>query len=398
MTDSKAAATQAIHAVPNPNTGQIIKPTTLPGRTRKRHYLLAASFAVLVLLPTIFAAWYLYTRAADQYASVTAFSIRSEEMSTPLDMLGGLTNVSGTNSRDTDILYDFIQSSEIVQNIDEKLDLVQIFQGVNDDPIFSFDSNGTIEDLSRYWNRMVRTEYDSGTGLIKVRVLAFSPEDANAIASAILAESSAVVNDLSTVAREDATRYAKEELDQAIERLKQAREAMATYRSKTQIADPTADIATQTGLLEILQSQLADALIEHDMLVETSKPDDFRITRAAAYVQVIEKRIESERQKLYSGEKSVAGQDYATVLAEFERLSVDLQFTQENYTASMAAFIAAKAEAHRQSRYLAPHLKPSFAERAEYPRRLSLILIVAAFSFLGWSTLCLIYYSIRDRR
>ena len=130
MTDSKAAATQAIHAVPNPNTGQIIKPTTLPGRTRKRHYLLAASFAVLVLLPTIFAAWYLYTRAADQYASVTAFSIRSEEMSTPLDMLGGLTNVSGTNSRDTDILYDFIQSSEIVQNIDEKLDLVQIFQGV----------------------------------------------------------------------------------------------------------------------------------------------------------------------------------------------------------------------------------------------------------------------------
>jgi len=398
MTDSTAAATQAIHAVPNTNDGQKLKPTALPVRAKKRRYLLAMSFVALVLFPIVLAAWYLYTRAADQYASLTAFSVRSEEMPMPLDVLGGLTNVSGVTSRDTDILYDFIQSSEIVKNIDAKLDLVEIYQGVEADPIFSFNSDGTIEDLSHYWNRMVRTEYDPGTGLIKVRVLAFSPEDAQAIANEILVESSAVVNEISTIAREDTTRYAKAELDQAIERLKQAREAMATYRSKTQIADPSADIASQTGVLDNLNTQLAEALVQHDMLVKTVKPDDFRISHSASLVEAIQERLETGRKKLYSGEENVAGEDYATILAEFERLSVDLEFTQENYTASMAAYIAAKAEAHRQSRYLAPHLKPSKAERAEYPKRITLILLIGAFAFLGWATLCLIYYSIRDRR
>mgnify|MGYP004226906087 FL=1 len=42
-------------------------------RLRWRHWSLLGSFAVLVLLPAALAAWYLWTRAADQYASTVGF-------------------------------------------------------------------------------------------------------------------------------------------------------------------------------------------------------------------------------------------------------------------------------------------------------------------------------------
>ena len=58
----------------------------------------------------------------------------------------------------------------------------------------------------------------------------------------------------------------------------------------------------------------------------------------------------------------------------------------------------ARAEARRQSRYLAAHVEPTRAERALYPRRATLIGLAALFLTLGWSVLMLIWYNVRDNR
>ena len=55
----------------------------MPARFRFRHWGLAASFVLAVLLPLAASVWYLFARAADQYHSTTAFSVRSEEASAP---------------------------------------------------------------------------------------------------------------------------------------------------------------------------------------------------------------------------------------------------------------------------------------------------------------------------
>ena len=62
---------------------------------------------------------------------------------------------------------------------------------------------------------MVAVSYDTAAGIIDVTARAFTPEDAHAIAEAILAESSALVNQLADQAREDAVRFAREELAEA---------------------------------------------------------------------------------------------------------------------------------------------------------------------------------------
>lgn len=113
----------------------------------------------MVLLPVLVAGWYLWDRAADRYVSTVAFSVRSADTSSAMQLLSGLGQLAGSSSSsDTDILYQFIQSQELVGKIDDAIDLRAIWSRADPavDPLYAFHVPGTIEDLMRYWPRMVK--------------------------------------------------------------------------------------------------------------------------------------------------------------------------------------------------------------------------------------------------
>lgn len=376
------------------------RPPAKPAYVKSRHWGLLLAFVVMVILPVAGSSWYLYTRAVDQYASTLGFTVRSEDVSSSLDLLSGLGSSLGSGgSHDSDILYEFISSQELVRAVDAKVDLRTIFSRHYDqDPLLSFNTDGTIEDLTAFWQRMVRVSYDSGSGLIELRTLAFRPDEAQQIATLIYDESSEMINELSAIARSDATRYAQEELTLALERLKLAREAMTTFRLANQIVDPNADIQVQMGLLTTLQTQQVSALIEFDLISETASPSDPRVAQAKRRLEVIEALIDNERQKFGTGGSGPTGQQFARTIAEFERLSVDREYAEATYATALNALDAARAEANRQSRYLAAYIQPTLAEKSEFPQRELIVAFVLLFSFLIWAIFSLIFYALRDRR
>ena len=375
-----------------------IKPTAQPARLRSRHWAVLISFMIMVILPGLVSGWYLWAKAADQYASYVGFSVRREDASSAIELLGGITSLSGSSSSDTDILYEFLQSQELVTRIDEELDLRAIWsrQGTESDPIFSYDAPGTIEDLVDHWNRMIGIYYDNSTRLIDLRILAFDPVDAQMIATEIYDESSTMINQLSAVAREDAISYARDDLDQAEARLTAARVTLAQWRNDNQTVDPTVDTAGQMGLVTNLQAQLAEALIELDILRGTGRPNDPRITQAERRISVIEERINAERAVL--GTSAVGGIAFADLVGQYERLVADQELAERAYTAALFAFDGARNEARRQSRYLAAHVRPTLAQASQFPDRPTILLTITFFAFLIWGVAVLLAYSLRDRR
>ena len=358
-------------------------------------------FLLMVGAPVGLAGWYLYGVAADQYASTVGFTIRKEEFSSPIEMFGGVADLGGGGGSDADILYEFIQSQQIVETLEGQIGLSALWSKPGWDPVFAFDTDGTIEDLHWRWEWMTRIDYDPGSELIEVRVLAFTPEDAQAIARAVFDESARLVDELSDIARADTTRYAEEEVALAVERLKEARRAMAEFRSRNQIVDPSADLEGQMGILSSLESQLAQALIEADLLRESTREGDIRITQADKRIEIIEKRIASERRKFgvgFDGEAVTGDGDYATLLTQFEGLAVDREFAEQSYLAALAAYEQAQGEARRKSRYLAAYVEPTLAEQAEFPRRAMILASAAFFLFAIWGIATLTFWSARDRR
>ena len=369
-----------------------------PAAPKTRHRWIMLSFLGLVVLPLAAAVYYLFFIAEDQYVSRVGFSVRSEEISTPADLLGGLSSFSGSSSTDTDILYEFIQGQELVRRVNARIDLTEVYTRPAFDPVFVFHPTGDIEDLVDYWQRVVRVHYDQGTSLIEVHVRAFTPDEAQKIAELVVEESTDLINQLSATAREDATRYARADLEAALERLKTARQAMTQFRSETRIIDPTADLQGQMGLLNSLETQLAEAQIDLNLLRETARESDPRIRQAERRIAVIEGLIEEERDQFSDAKRNEDGDDFTTLVGEFERLTVDVEYAEASYLSAQAALDAAIAEAGRKSRYLATYNPPSLPQSSRYPDRLTMTGIGAFFLILLWSTGVLIYYSLRDRR
>ncbi|MBM2575607.1 sugar transporter [Jannaschia sp. Os4] len=379
-----------------------VRPPARPSAPRGRHVLMVMTLIVGVILPSIMAAWYLWTRATDQYASYIGFSIRAEDVTSSIESvfggLGGLGAATGAET-DADIVHDYARSQELVQRLDERLDLRAIWSPPHDeDPVFALAPDASLEDLVDYWGRMVSVALDSSSNLLEVRVLSFDPEDSRAIALAVFEESSATINRLTAIAREDATRYAREELERALERLKDARAQLLRFRSDNQIVDPLQDLTVLLGVLNSLQGQLAEAFIELDLLQDATREGDPRLVQAQQRIDAIQARIDLEREKFGGRTDGGGATDYSRLVGEYERLSVDLEFAQAAYAAALTALDAAQAEAQRQSRYLAAYVGPTLAETPAYPRRPLLLALVVVFLFVTWATIMLAWYSVRDRR
>lgn len=373
-------------------------PVAGPAKLKRRHYGLMLSFVALVVVPCLIGAFYLFAMAQDQYASRAGFTIRQEDGNSASSILGGLSFLTGASQGvNAGVLHEFMQSQTMMEKVDARVDLREHFsQGWPYDPVYSIWEDATKEELFSFWNRVLRLSYDSASGLIDVQVHALDPDTAQNIAQVILEESQIMINQLNETARRDAMSNADRELDTAVAQLRDAREKLTVFRATTRIVDPVADIQGRLGVVSNLQQQLAQALVEYDMLDPSTRADDPRRALLNRTINVIRNRIEEERN--FFGNQDAATEDtYPEMIAQYEGLRVDMEFAERNYTAALAAKQAAISNASRQSLYLAAYIPPTLAEESEYPERFTLLAMIIGFTLLAWSTVALIYYSLRDR-
>lgn len=398
-------AEDKVHELNKKLSATAVPAVAQPARMKKRHWGVLGSFVAVVLVPLVAITMYLFVVAEDQYVSRAGFTVRSQEGASATDLLGGLAQFAGAGGgtgADSDILYEFIQSQELAQEINAELGLVDHYAAHwPKDWAFSIWPDATVEDLIWFWQRIVSVSYDSGSGLTEIQVVAYDRDMAQAITQAIVAHSQARINILNEQAREDAMRYARADLNEALERLKAAREAMVQFRTRTRIVDPEADIQGRMGVMNNLQQQLAEALVQYDLLRGTVSGDDPRLATAERRITVIRERIDQERTSFASSESiegGGAGETYPALISEFERLTVDREFAEQSYRVALTSMELARDEATRQSRYLATYINPTRAEDSEYPRRYLIPALGGLFLLMGWAIMVLIYYSVRDRR
>lgn len=376
------------------------RPVARPARIKPRHRGLMISMALVIVLPVLLTMLYLTAFAQPQYASQVGFTIRQEETGNASDLMGGLSGLLGSPVQgNADLLFEYVQSQEIVERIDDHFGLIAHYsESWPRDAVFSIWPSATIEDLHWFWSRMTRVTYDKATGLMLVQVRARDPANAQQLAQLIVAESELMINRLNETARRDTMRNAEEDLDTALARLRSAREALAEFRARTQILDPQADIQGRMGVLNVLQQQLAEALVEYDLLsMQINDINDPRLRQMQRRIEVVRNRISEERRLFTQQDVTVDDTDYPRLIAQYESLLVDQSFAEVTYQAALTAFDAARSNASRQTLYLANFIQPSLAQRAQYPQTLFIVALTAAFMALIWSVTALIFYSLRDR-
>jgi capsular polysaccharide transport system permease protein len=191
----------------------------------------------MFVIPTIAAAIFFGLIASDQFEVESQFAIKGRELG-PVDAIGALTGMpSLSQAQDGLVIIDYIKSRSLVEKLDREIGLRNFYTRDDIDWIYRFDAEDPIEDFVKYWRKRIYTHIEN-SGIVTVRIRAFTPEDALTVGRAVLAASEQLVNDMSNRSRRDALAQAQEEVSRAETRLVAVREEVRKLRDRERLLDP----------------------------------------------------------------------------------------------------------------------------------------------------------------
>jgi capsular polysaccharide transport system permease protein len=401
MPDEKGKATQ-------PVVVEVPKPEQPPDPRRRRwtaqqwrRFWVYATFLPCVLLPMILAIVYYNSYAADRYAVEMKFAVKSPISGGTGDFLGLMTGVNSSSSTVTDsyIVVDFIESQDLVQMLEDRIDLRAIYARPADDILMRFDPTLPNEDFTDYLARMITVYFDISSQIITVEVQAFTPEDARAVAELVLKLCGDLVNDISERARLDTVRIAEEAVERAENNLREQRRKLAAFREQEQDIDPGRSVEAQNVLLGRVQGELTDAETRMATLREFLSEDAPSVRYLQSQIDSLRRQLAEQKGKLGVGTEDGmlnTGETLTARVGAYEELSVDLEFLQNAYVSSLASLETARLEADRQQRYLAAFVLPKLPQKAIYPNRELNVFVVFIFALMVWGLTVLLIYMIRE--
>lgn len=345
--------------------------------------LLAVSFVAIVIVPTLLTAFYFAFIAADRYVSEARFAVRSGDRSA-LDVLAGGTELGKlSQAQDTLIVTEYIKSRALVEALQNDLNLKALYSRGEADYLSAVAPDASIEDLVSYWRWRASTSVEMPSGIITLQVSAFSPQDAQTLARAVVARSEALVNQMSERANSDELKQAEAEFARAEQKLKDIYGAMRDLRNQEGVLDPGMTAEALTELLTELRK--ARLQIEGDLIVarKTLSEESPVVRQLKAKLDAIDQQIAKITAQLTaSGEGADAVSDQ---MGAFEDMELKRQVAQDQYAAAALALENARIAADRQRIYLSTFVQPELAQDALYPLRLWTTLAVALGLLAIWT-------------
>ena len=286
----------------------------------------------------------------------------------------------------------------MVAALEKSIGLSKMFSRSEADFWTRFNPDDPIEDLTKYWRKHVEAHIDSISGVIRLSVRAFTPEDALTIAREVVTRAEALINDISKHAQADMVVQAESDAKVAQERLTKAHIALQTFRNQWGVIDP---IKTAEGTLTTLTLLRKDKLkAENDLQVLRSSSLDERsrsIQTMVANIAAIDQQMKTLQDELTSAGPA-GGPNLTEALVQYEGLLVERTIAEKLEESAHMLLDRARVSASKQHIFLATFVPPVLPTDSLYPER-GRTLLVAFFCFLViWSSSALLLAGIRDQR
>lgn len=363
------------------------RPTTLPGRGT--HWLRTRRWFVLfVILPTLVTALYYGFFAADVYVSESRFVVKAPNQrsaqSSTLASLIQTTGLSGGQEQTNEIL-DYIRSRDAMAELSKRTALRARFMSPEADALSRYPRPFTadrVENLFRYYRKMIDAQLDHDTGLAILRVKGFTPDDAYVLNARLLDLSETLVNRLNNRAQDKGVAEAEGRVAVAQTRLRAARIALGQYRNDQALLDP---VQQGSGVLDISNRLIAEQAALRAQLqgIERVAPRNPAIPALRGRIAAIGAQIAQQTGRAVGTSTGIASK-----LSGYENLSVEQEFATQLVTAANASLEQARAEAQKQQFYLERVVEPHRPDLALLPKRFDNILIVfgtcLCLYLIGW--------------
>ena len=328
----------------------------------------------ILFVPTLLSLLYFILWASPMYIAEARFAVRGAEGSIDPGGLASMLLPAGMSvGTDANIVAEYIQSPDIMEEIDKDINIFNHFSSHDYDIISRLASDATRDERLTYWKWAVKPSLDPETGIIALSVKAYEPAMARKLAEAVLARSEALVNAMSRRAQDDAISLAMREVKTAENRVSKAQEAMRAFRERSGMLDPVTTAGGLQNIVSQLESEVVKVRAEIAEASTYMSKDAPTLIGLRARLAAVEKQLASEKLRL-AGE---AKPDSLTSFAgEYEDLQIESNFARQQLVSAMTSLEAARVKAEMQSRYVVAFQVPALPDESLYPRPLLFTLYV----------------------
>lgn len=340
------------------------------------------------------AALYFGLIAADQYQSEARFVVKSAISQGGPPGLSMLSSLGlGSSQDDAYAVQDFVTSRDAIARLRPLLPLERMYGATDADFLARFPSiiyRNNDEGFYAYFQNMVSVVHRAATGVTTLKVRAFEPADARAIAVALLEQGEALVNRMNERGKADALRSAQAELDTAQERLITAQLAQTAFRNRELTIDPASNAVSLGDLIGQLSSELA-ATRAQIREISTGPAGSPQLPGLRRKETALEQQIVQERARIGRDSGGLANR-----IADYERLKLERDFAEKRVTLSEGELVRAREGAARQQLYLERVVEPNLPDYPTQPERLRLTVMVMFANLLALLIGWLVYSGLRE--
>jgi capsular polysaccharide transport system permease protein len=327
------------------------------------------SFFLVVVAPSAAAAVYFFFVASDQYVAEAKFMLMGGTPPTT-DSFGSFTGIPAIAIiQDTQIVTDFIHSRAVVDQLEQKIGVRGLYATNKADWWARFEPSKSVEKFLRYWNSMVSVSISMPSGVVDLRVRAFSPKDAQTIASAILESSEALINDLNARMNHEAVANAETELDRTTARLTKASLALEAARNDAGLLDAGKAADAMNALLTDTRGGLLELQAQYASQLNYASPTAPQMLALKSKIDSTSAQIADLESKITKTNLTLTGATLAKSMTQFDELDLERKIAQNLYAGAASSLEIARLVAENKYMYLNPFVTPVAPEDAEYPKR-----------------------------
>ena len=331
--------------------------------------------------------FYLFSVAKDRFISHSQFSIivnDSTTANTSAGLLSILSGGQGSASPDTQSTVGFIQSADLLIQLEQEFSLKDHYKAPTEDFVFKMADDASTEDRLKYYRNRITAKINSTTGLIDLSVETFEPELSYAMSERILRNTEHFINSLNKKVANERLSFVRDELDRAQVNVEKQEAKLLDFQNKHKIIQPEAIIAAR---LEAIQG-LRIEKINKEIKLSTIKASSSRsplIPELITTINKLDEEIKTQEERL-SGDDQ---QKLNNILAEYKSLQNGLEFALKLREGAEIQLEQTRAEGITKSRFFSLIQKPYLPDEYSNPRR------------IYWSITCsvcliLIFYLIRS--
>jgi capsular polysaccharide transport system permease protein len=354
-------------------------------------------FWAIVGVPTLVAAVYYFGIASNLYMSEADFVVRGPGTEKSMSIAGMMSSSSSGEQPGQDealIVQQFIMSRDVVRKLARHDDLRAVLDRPEGDSVTRFPGmffwRNDFEALYKAYSRFVEVDIDGETGVSVLKVKAYRPEDAEKIAQALVTYSEHLVNELNDRTRQDALRSFEQEVDTTQTHIADIQAKLTAYRVKQQMLDPKSAAEGPLALLQVLDTERADAQAKLADAIKTS-PNSPQVPLYRTRIVSLDRLIADDRTRITGDSNSVAAAE-----TEYERLDEARKLGETELASAYKSLEEARLDAQRQQLFLETVARPNLPDYPLYPKRVLSFSLVLASCLLAYGIAWLLVASVRE--